>query len=287
MLSRLVVVFALVATGCYSPTFKNDIACDPAGACPPGTTCATDGKCHAQGGHGVDIIDASTGLDIDAPIAIDAAPVGCTANADCQTPPDLCSIAGTCDGSRHVCVFPPKDCSASNDDCHLGTCEAATGTCIKAAAHGGQACGTMIPCGSFGACGEIDPTNECASHGKVARTCTSQTCQAGSCVATTYTDKQDCSVPTENHACGSRVPTGCTDCNYGLICNETAPPQPCTSCPTSVCMNDTCVVSSTSCTQACPNINTDGTSCKPCDVGFTEWLCSNGTCSQPVSCGNQ
>ena len=284
---RAVVLFVLVAAGCYNPTFKNDIACDPTGACPAGSTCAVDGKCHA---HGVDAIDASTGgLDTDAPTVIDAPPVGCSADVDCQTPPDLCSTAGTCNTSKHQCVFTPKDCSASNDDCNLGTCEATTGQCIQAPAHSGQSCGAGLVCGAFGSCGELDPNNDCATHGKVARACTSHTCHAGACVAAAFTDKQDCTMSTDQNPCGSRTPalSGCSGCNYGAICNQTAPPQACT-CTTTVCVNESCSGHvAVDCHPTCPDINTDGTVCQMCDTSFTERICSGGTCSAAESCGNQ
>jgi len=38
----------LVAAGCFSPTVEEGAACSIEGACPPGQTCAADGRCYAQ-----------------------------------------------------------------------------------------------------------------------------------------------------------------------------------------------------------------------------------------------
>lgn len=239
---------ALLAAGCYNPSFKNGLACDPAGACPAGTTCRTDGKCHPVGeiadaapGGAIDaatltdatLTDATlldAGATIDGATTIDASPTGCAVDADCATPSDLCSTAGTCNLSTHVCVFPPKDCAASADECNAGTCNPATGLCGKSPTDG-------VVCGAK-----------------------ASTVVAGSCAA----------------------------CNYGSTCGETAPDVSCMCaipiCRQGSCSATTVPVA---CMQACSNRDTNGTTCGPCDPSFIELICSGGTCSAAQSCGNQ
>jgi hypothetical protein len=287
-------IFVALA-GCYNPQFKNDIACDLSGACPAGLACGADNRCHppgfeppidASGTVALDAMpDAPGGLDIDASVSIDAAPVGCTSNIDCETPPTPCTVAGTCNRTTHQCSFPAKDCSSTNDQCNQGVCEAATGNCVKAPANAGFACGAVMTCDDFGGCGNFDPNNECDSTGTKSRICTSFTCQAGACAGTPHTDTQDCIVSTNGKACGSQVPdiSACSNCNYGDICGETAPPRTCT-CTTHVCMNDSCSGNTQhSCMQNCLDRNTEGDLCSPCFLG-TETACSGGTCSLQVSC---
>src|ERR1041384_7114649 len=83
-------------------------------------------------------MDAASDAPIDA--APDAAPVACSGDNDCQTPPNLCELPGTCDLSMHKCVFLPKDCSTQNT------------------------------CGTFGSCGGANPQDACDS-GTRSRTC--------------------------------------------------------------------------------------------------------------------
>jgi len=273
-----IVLAVLLATGCYSPRFKNEIACDPAGACPPGTTCGPDGKCHAPG-TGNALIDAPAGvLDIDAPVVIDARPVGCAADPDCMTPPDLCSKPGTCDLSKHECVFPAVDCSAMNDECNLGTCEAATGNCIKASANGGIICGAGNVCGAFGPCGGFDTV--CDSSGTQTRPCTQNTCQAGICTAHAFSDTQACSRGTDGVSCGATTVTACYACSYAGVCSESGS-QACT-CTDRVCASDGCTAVSRSCTQTCTR-DTEGKACTGC-VNFRIKFCLRGQCSDTSDC---
>jgi hypothetical protein len=292
-----------LAAGCYNPQFKNGIACDPTSACPSGLTCGADNKCHPPGfevmidAPTVTPIDAPTvtpidatadapgGLDVDAPPQIDAAIVGCTSNSDCATPPTPCTVAGTCNLTTHECAFPAKDCSSLNDQCNQGICEAATGNCVKSPANSGFACGPNTVCDAFGPCGGFDPGNQCDSTGVKSRTCTVFSCQSGACTGTPHVENQDCIVSTNGNPCGSQVPviTNCSNCNYGSVCGETAPPRTCT-CTTPVCMNDSCSGSvQRSCMQDCPVRNTDGTNCSPC-FNQTQLLCGGGSCSVSQDC---
>src|SRR4051812_30867161 len=139
----------LVLAGCYNPRFKNNAACGVDGSCPPGQICGGDQRCHGPGEE----IDAASGGPINTgpDAAPDAARVACTSDGDCMTPPDKCSLAGTCNLANHTCSFAPVDCSAMADACNEGTCEPSTGQCVKAVAHQGQTC-KADSCGNFGAC---------------------------------------------------------------------------------------------------------------------------------------
>ena len=65
----LQLLWVVVAGACFDPTFKDDLACDSNGACPPGRTCVS-GICSGGGGNAV---DAPLSPGADAPIA-DARP---------------------------------------------------------------------------------------------------------------------------------------------------------------------------------------------------------------------
>lgn len=274
----------LFGAGCYNPKFQNGVACGPAGECPPGTACLTDNKCHRPGdvldaGPGDAVgdaasdaaIDAHRGLDIDAAPTIDAAPVGCSGDADCQMPPDLCSTAGTCDLSQHACTFPHVDCSAMNDPCNLGVCTPATGQCAKAPANSGFTCGNTV-CGAFGTCGSFDST--CDSSGTQSQSCTENKCSAGVCQPNTYTVTQGCSRTTDGVTCGDTTTTNCNACDYTGQCDEAAQ-QSCT-CTSMTCAADVCTPSAAPCTLACTR-NTEGDSCGTCS-SFRTKECQGGLC---------
>lgn len=302
MMFRITLLAALIASACYNPQFKNEIACDPSGACPAGTTCGADNRCHGPGfdasvggmpdaslGGMPDapsggIPDAPGGLDVDAAVGIDAAPVGCTDNAGCATPPTPCTVAGTCNLTTHECMFPPKDCSSQNDQCNQGVCEAATGLCVKAPANAGFVCGVGTQCDQFGACGGFDPTNVCDSTGTKTRNCTSHTCQSGACTASPFVESQDCIVQTNGNPCNDQTPTisNCTFCAYTDSCAESAPPKTCT-CSTPACMNDSCTgTRQTSCQQPCMRI-TEGQLCSPC-FSQKQTSCTGGACVLQTDC---
>jgi hypothetical protein len=278
MTFRTILLAALICAGCYSPRFKNEIACDPSGDCPPGTTCGVDGRCHGPGGEIFDAPVATDALAADAvavdavavDAAIDARPVGCAGDGDCTMPPDLCSKAGTCDLNTHVCAFKPVDCSGLNDECSRGTCDAATGQCGKTPINGGVNCGAGTICGAFGACGGFDAV--CDTTGTQTRSCTQHTCQAGACTPNTFSETQACSRTVTT--CGTPTVTNCTACDYTSQCDESAS-QTCT-CTDFNCQGGTCVAVPTSCTQTCTR-STEGDPCGSC-VNFRTKECQSGNC---------
>jgi hypothetical protein len=125
------------------------------------------------------------------PILADASGGGCNRDADCATPPDLCSKAGVCDPATHSCVFPAVDCSGSSDDCNLGVCIALTGTCIKVPINQDAACGLGTVCDDFGPC--TTPARSC--HGTQTRNCAKRVCQSGTCAASAYSETSACEIP--------------------------------------------------------------------------------------------
>jgi len=269
MIYRFVLLFAL--TGCFNPKFKEQIACGPAGECPHGTTCQTDGKC-----HGADPTPDGNGGPIDA--RPDAAPVGCQQTSDCATPPDLCSRPGTCDLGTHTCTFPAVDCSGQADTCNDAACDPAIG-CMAVPAHDTATCAATTCDPQFGPCGGF--ANTCDSTGTHSRNCTNFTCQSGNCVGTGAVDTQACTTPTNGVSCGASTVTNCGFCGNTDKCAETGT-MTCT-CTTQVCSGDVCTQVPTSCEQACTR-NTDGDEClttsSGCPLNEIRTLCClNGGCS--------
>ncbi|MCE9577708.1 MAG: hypothetical protein K8W52_31450 [Deltaproteobacteria bacterium] len=271
------IALTLVA-GCFNPTFKADLACGPAGECPPGQTCGADGHCHAP-------LDAATidGASIDAIVvdaAVDATPVACSSDPECATPPNPCFKPGTCDLGAHVCVFPAVDCVGLGDSCNAGACDMATGNCIKVPINENQACGAQS-CTDFDACGGFAET--CDSTGTQSRTCTTPTCQAGACNPVDAVETQDCSRITEDTTCQPSTVTGCGAC--GMATNSGCGPgtQSCV-CTDYTCKSDTCTPTANACAQTCTELS-EGDVCASVLCGangetFRDKCCSAaGLCS--------
>jgi hypothetical protein len=199
----------VLVVGCFDPRFKNGIACDQSGRCPAGQTCRTDGRCHTGDGPPIDAPKIPADAMPDAP---DETPVGCQRDADCETPPNLCARPGTCDFASHTCVFGKVECSGMDDDCNVGVCNMATGDCVKQAAREAGACGAVLECGAFGACGGFSETDPCDSSGSQSRSCTRSACQAGACIGTGVTDTQNCTRNTEDMRCNDPTMTDCGGC---------------------------------------------------------------------------
>jgi hypothetical protein len=276
-------VAALAAlAGCFRPRFKDDLACGADGQCPPGTTCGADDKCHGAGGFDAAIIDAGDLPDAAPDARVDAMPVACTGDGDCATPPDHCYTAGTCDVAHSLCVFPSVDCSGMSDECNLGTCDPATG-CVLAPAHQDQACGKGKDCGPFGGCDGF--ADECDSTGTLTRTCTTYTCQAGTCTGVDGPDTAPCTRKTEDNPCGQDTVTGCGVCdNPNDVCALSGE-MGCT-CTTFACKSDACTPNATSCAQPCTRV-TNGTPCgeQQCSPDATWTICCmDGACGVP--CGS-
>jgi hypothetical protein len=289
MLHRLafLVMVGTAAIGCYNPSFKEGIACGADGACPPGLTCDLDSRCRRPG-----TIDAPpTGSVPDAalPDAMpsdappDAAPVECQSNDDCQQPPDMCSLPGTCNLASNTCTFVARDCSSLDDACNRGLCHPQVG-CVRQAIPDGMDCGAGTTCTEFGLC---DYSDVCDSNATQSRTCTDNKCQSGTCTRSDRPDTRACTRGTNGTLCDQRF-TNCTACS-GSSENGCAfdGNQTCT-CTDFVCQSDTCQpASTTTCNHSCAEL-VEGALCAidpdSCGNGDLRLCCNGGSCGRPCGC---
>jgi hypothetical protein len=73
----------LLLGGCFSPSYRSDLACGPGGDCPPGFTCGGDNRCRS--GDPITGEDGDGGIaGSDGGLAVDASPI--TADADLTAP---------------------------------------------------------------------------------------------------------------------------------------------------------------------------------------------------------
>lgn len=207
--------------------------------------------------------------------SIDAPPVTCSSDLECQAPPNPCLLAGTCDLSRGVCDFSAVDCSGMTDECNTGVCDLTTGACVQAAAHEDAVCGAGVVCGVYSAC---DFTDFCDSSAVQSRTCTRHACRAGTCAPETYMETAACSRVTEGSTCMAPTTTGCGPCGYADVCDESATAS-CT-CTAHTCKADLCTPTATTCLQACSR-DTDGITC---GSGSVE---DCGPCTYPEACAEE
>lgn len=254
---------ALLATACFNPKFKDHVNCGANGECPPDQQCGTDGKCHTAGEFDAPI--DSSQIDSGRPDAPppdahvpDAKPVGCQDDPDCVTPPDLCSLAGTCDLGTHTCSFPKKDCSSLADGCNDGACQMSTGTCVKVPTNENQNCNGGDSCGPFGACGGFATT--CDPNGTETRTCTHHTCQSGACTASApFTDTAACTVDHTGDTCSATTCGAFGACGgFTGTCGESGTQSQ--TCTKFTCGGGQCNPATFTQSQGCTR-NTDGTVC--------------------------
>jgi hypothetical protein len=290
----LLLAAAALASGCFNPSFKEDIGCGPGGECPSGTSCGADNICHAGPGPGEP--DARGADARELPDAQpDAMTVSCTDNTQCQNPPNPCLLPGTCNADNE-CDFGAVDCSSMTDECNDGVCNTDDGQCVQVPAREGNDCNGGTVCGAFEPCGNF--ADSCDSMGTQSRDCTDNTCQLGACVPEEYQDTADCTRVTEGNTCSASTVTGCpASCgNFtGGTCDETGS-YTCT-CNTFTCQSDVCTMSSASCSQPCTR-DQDGVTCSPptetncnacsytggpCDeTGSRTCTCNTFTCSNTV-----
>ena len=259
---------------CYQPSYEEGVACGPGGACPDGLTCRGDGRCRSgddptDSGPGVNPIDATAGGPADSGPP-DAAAVGCRGDGECQTPPTLCHLPGTCDLEAGVCVFPDVDCSSLDGECARGSCDLASGSCIAEAINQDTLCGEGESCGPFGACAADGVGDVCDLTGVQTRSCTVNTCQAGACAAASVADMASCTLDTTGVGCGDTT-VECGACTFSSTCDETGS-QSCT-CTSYACSGGTCTANP----QSCPETCTRDTDSEPC---FNDGTCVNGFCQQ-------
>jgi hypothetical protein len=291
----MLITAAALASGCFNPSFKEDIGCGPNGECPSGTTCVADNTCRDS----ALVPDAGPDARLLPDAQPDAMVVACTDNSQCQDPPNPCLLPGTCN-ENNECDFGAVDCSSMNDECNDGICDTEGGGCIQVPAREGNDCNGGTTCGAFDVCGNF--SDNCDSMGTQTRDCTDNTCQLGTCVPVEYQDIAACTRVTEGNMCSPNTVTGCpASCTGGFsgTCDESGS-YTCT-CNTFSCQSDVCTMASSSCSQPCTRPSTDGVSCGTttetncgscsytggaCDEsGSRTCTCTSFTCSNEV-CGS-
>jgi len=268
------------ATGaCVLAAVNNGGACDDGEACTTGDTCSA-GTCQGT--------------------TDPACVTGCAGQPDgtaCDDG-DPCTVGTTCLGG--ACVGSPRDCSAYDGTCTVGTCNPANGLCYGAATNEGGACDDGEACTTGDVCtagvceGTADPA--CAAGGG---DCTGQpdgiacddgdpctvntTCYGGYCTGL----PKDCSAldaPCQVGVCQA-VSGDCIaqNTNEGGVCDDG---NSCTTgdvCSGGVCAGSpdpTCVVGAGDC-----GGYPDGTACDDGNACTLSDVCTGGACvGQPKDC---
>ncbi len=188
-----------------------------------------------------------------------------------------CSVADVCSGGS--CGGSAKDCSALDDQCHVGVCNATTGLCEAANANEGGACTDGDPCTVADACVMgtcVGGAKDCSALND---DCNAGVCNAGTgvCETTPSNDTGSCNdgdACTENDTClGGSCAGMAKDCSF---LND--------QCNVGVCLaiSGVCAASPANENQACD----DGEFCtvsETCVAG----LCGGGTlrdCADAVVC---
>lgn len=250
---------------CYQPSYEEGVACGPGGSCPDGLSCRSDNRCR----RGADPADSGVPRDASAGALADAAPISCVGDGECQVPPTLCQLPGTCDLEAGACVFPAVDCSSLDGDCARGACDLATGSCTAEPIDEEALCGDGEVCGEFGPCAPDGVGDVCDTTGVQSRVCVVSTCRAGQCIADEVPGSASCTLDTTGAECGADTVV-CGQCLFIGECDETGTAS-CT-CTSYACAGGACAPSSQGCEQECTR-ETDGL---PCLNG----TCFSGQCFQ-------
>ncbi|NIN69009.1 MAG: hypothetical protein GTO63_30850 [Anaerolineae bacterium] len=240
---------------CEEPECTSDADCDDGDACTGDETCV-DGTC--QAGTPPDCNDDNACTDDSCDPAS-----GCvnTPNTNPCDDGDACTENDVCSGGE--CAGTDKDCSALDDQCVVGVCDPASGTCVPdnlpagTSCSDGDECTEPDECDGAGACvpgpdvcGEppecetdADCTNNDVCDGI-------ETCVSGVCVDGQPLDCDDADVCTEDSCdptdgCDNTPIAGC--CIVDAECDDS-----------DVCTDDACVGN------ACENTPVDP---RPCYTG--------------------
>lgn len=185
--------FSLLAAGCFTPDLgEGKVLCGTNSTCPPGYSCAVDGRCYSSGrdlgGAAVDFaLCMKTGCAAQACGVISDS---CGGTIDCG---DNCATGTSCGGggTPHLCGCPtsvscgPKNCGTQPDGC--GGAETCGGNCPS-----GQTCG--------GGNGANHMANVCNSGGA----CTPKVCMVN----------KDCGLISD----GCSAAIDCGSCQTGKSC---------------------------------------------------------------------
>ena len=279
----------LTSGDCLTVTAEDGAMCNDGDPCTEGDLC-TDGVC-----AGVDTCFCH--VNPEGTPCIDENP---------------CTDGETCQGGE--CLGSPIDCTAENDICNVGACDAMAGTCVKQPRPTGTACDDDDPCTELDGCllGSCSGTPvDCSGLDTV---CTQGTCEAstGACLPTPRPDGTPCDddSPCSGHddctggICGGEIALcgACGALTAGEACDDgdpctgpgvcvadgdlllcTAPPMDCSQ------LDDACVLGTcSSATGECgTTARSDGA---PCDDGLACTLqdgCVDGSCqgSAVAMCG--
>lgn len=198
----------LTLTGCFSPERPGSLNCSSEGECPSGMSCGSDNVCLSDSAMDANtdglqddasVLPDSRQMAVDAGIPNDAALVGCSNNVDCETPPDLCRLPGTCNLDTGTCSFPDVECEQSTT-CLNKLCNPETGQCESLNVNEGNIC-IAESCDGFGLCGDFDSGNVCDEIGTQSQECMESICTSGSCIAGSRTDVISCNVSTTGMEC--------------------------------------------------------------------------------------
>jgi hypothetical protein len=90
---------------------------------------------------------------------------------------DLCTENNTCNAG--FCGGAPVDCSGVDDDCNIGVCEAATGSCLQQPANEGAACSDGSLCTQTDVCAAGVCAGEAVDCSGLDSSCNVGVCNAG------------------------------------------------------------------------------------------------------------
>lgn len=226
-----------------------------------GPPCCGNGSCESGESCGNCVEDCAecslnSQCDDGDPCTSDTCDNACCLNANNTAPcddGDLCTVNDVCSAGQ--CAGTVKDCSALDDQCNIGVCNAVSGVCEAQPSNSGGIC---------------DDSDQCT---------TSDTCAGGVCMGGAPPDCDDGNVCTDD-SCGPA--TGCVNTNNTAPCDDGNACTTSDTCSAGACVGgtppncgdgDVCTVDSCDSVAGCVN-----TVFMPC--------CGNGICEFDESCGN-
>ncbi len=182
-----------VAVVCYEDSKSCDVSPVNDGAgCTPTDLCQVDGACVIGECIGVPKDCSFSPLNECNSVACDSATGKCTGTPDLQKDDTPCFLTGELCNLNRTCKAgqcgggTPKDCSALDVGCHLGSCDANNGACVPIPAPPGTLCTEGLhecdvgACDVKGTCVASQAPNgmACNDHDACSKT---DVCQAGVC----------------------------------------------------------------------------------------------------------
>jgi len=242
--------------------------------CDDGVACTIDDECRAGVCGGLNVCAPQDVIgDGDGGVTT----IGCTGRvngASCDDG-DPCTVDDACDG--RTCRGTPMDCSARDDTCVVGVCDA--GACVASTVSDGTACDDGDPCSVgetcvAGACGAaiFAPDGSPCDDGDAATI--QDRCASGVCAGTAQSCDSDCCDAAAGASCDDGdLCTGGDRCEGGF-CVGDAIEMDCTNLDTA-CLEGRCDPATGACGRAALP------SGRPCDDGD---LCTSNDACQAGSC---